>query len=1008
MTHKAEQRRSEILALLNAASNPVPLLELASDFQVDVRTIRRDIRQFASDGVGVQVLRGRRGGAVLGATSDSESAGVKTRLPLVGRQTELTSAISHLRDGDADSLGVLLVHGDAGVGKTRFLNELEYRLKPDFESAWGRCSETSQTEGLEPWNQVLRSLGAPGLIPEVSTSEGEDPLANEGRVLIAAVEQLRHAAQTPSIAFIDDFHRADSASLRLLFHLMNFGRDLPLKVVIAYRGSTEENAPVAQAMEAELAGDSAVAQLALSRLNDTDIALLVRSTDKSISPEDIEQISNQSAGIPLFVEELLAERDLGPTVRTRTLSQLISEKMNRLSHLTGRFMAMASARGRYFSPHEVGEPISLDSDRIAMVLTEAADLGIVEVDPMNRELWRFRHELIYRGVYDQIPDLEKEVLHRSWADLLTSRSPIPVMQVVEHLERSPVFTQARQLDEYRVRAGEDCIGRLAWSEGRSLFLSVLRSSPEQHLDSLNLARAHAGLGRCAYGLDLAPEAVEHFSLAFDLYVSIGMPAEAINLALIPVHGPVTKQVVELTGKALAICAPDSLQRGWLLSRSVFRARRTKKLLVDLDEANRIARIHQDKELEMWNEGRRAQFLIQSLDLATGKKHATRAVRLASRTSDLEGAMHCHHWLAAAHFRSGSLEAAFAADQESLELALRSHNRSRVNLANRGLLRDELISGAFGEASSRLEWLLNHHTVPSFGPLGALLRAWTGDTAAAVDQIDEELSKAAAKNRDLLLSSVASCAVWMMDIGVETEAYSASVAWLRRQSHPDDPFMRSHHVNLVAARGLLATQVDDKELALKTLRELDSLQFVFGGDASVPEGFVPPFSFDRIRARLLVTLGEEGKAESYFRDALESTRSAGAFAEYLLTSVDFLSSQIDSVEFTNVREPIADLEFGLELAKRLSMKSTLSALRTISRKVREMSAASFNFTQREHHVARSLVRGLRNSEIATSLFISERTVAGHVTRILSKTNSRTRAEAVAKILSSGTLGSPATG
>ncbi len=979
---------------------PTPVSRLAQELNVDVRTIRRDIRQLVNDGVEVVVERGRAGGAFLDDPKRKQP--VDRGLPFVGRTRELTNAISFLKTDKPNALSILLVSGDAGIGKTRFLTELQSGLEDVARIAWGRCSETSQTAGLAPWDQVLRSLGATGLLDENSGTQMSDPLAYEGRILRRIVNLLRLFAETPAVLFIDDFHRADSATFRVLQHLLGYGRDLPVKIVLSYRGEEEEHSSVVQAMERDLAGDAAVVQISLSPLNEDDVRSVISRTGRKISDEIVAEMYHQSAGVPLFVEELVSKLNVDPSVRTRTLSQLINEKMNRLSHLTGRFLNLASAYGREFSPSAVGGILEISHKQTSDALSEGSDLGIIETDPHSPGTWRFRHQLVHLGVYEQIRDLEKETLHALWARHLIDTNANAVAKVLEHLEKSLSLSKTKQIREYRLLAGEECVERLAWREGRSLFQSFLEEVLGDELNPLQLARAHAGLGKCAHGLDLEEQAIEQFSMAFDLYCSAGREMEAISLALIPVHGPIAEQVSDLTEKALSISEPDSLEKGQLLSRRFF-GRRGEVPISDLDEANRIARIHGDGQLETWNEGRRAQFLIQSLNIADGERVALRAARLSSTIADSEAAMHCYHWLAAAQFRSGELSKAISNDQRSLEFAFQSGNRSRMNLANRGLLRDELISGEFDGARQRLQWLLEHHVILSWDPIAAVLQTWSGESGNAIDRIDKVMTAALVGDREQVLNSAASCAVWMMDSGVETGTYSVASSWLRHQVRPVNRFMLAHYANIVAARGLLASQQADAELAKSTLHELESLPIVFGGDASLPLGFVPPFSMERIRARLLSATGEPEMALEGYERALEVTRSSGAIAEYLLSLIDYAEAILNSTRQRGLEELLVDVEVGIKLADGISMGMARDVLQKLSVQIKDAIRSGFGFTRQEHRIAEQLIEGKRNSEIAGTLFISERTVAGHVTKILAKTQSRTRAEAASKILNARLIG-----
>ena len=148
MSAKADQRRAEIKLLLETAARPVSLRSLAASLNVTVRTLQRDISQLHSNGIRINVNRGRLGGVEL---ADRHATRDVHERPFIGRRNLLEVSNTAARNSLNDGLQAVLVQGEAGIGKSRLLSELAKRLDAaDWQVAWGRCFERLDESGLWP------------------------------------------------------------------------------------------------------------------------------------------------------------------------------------------------------------------------------------------------------------------------------------------------------------------------------------------------------------------------------------------------------------------------------------------------------------------------------------------------------------------------------------------------------------------------------------------------------------------------------------------------------------------------------------------------------------------------------------------------------------------------------------------------------------------------------------------------------------------------------------------
>ena len=133
---------------------------------------------------------------------------------LIGRDAELAVLDSLAARAAAGAGGVVLVSGEPGVGKTRLAREAAGRACGAAVS-WGACRECEGAPPLWPRMQVLGSRGGATV-----TSQTADGPAARFQLFERIGHGLREsAAATPQLVVVDDLHRADEASLRLLAYL---------------------------------------------------------------------------------------------------------------------------------------------------------------------------------------------------------------------------------------------------------------------------------------------------------------------------------------------------------------------------------------------------------------------------------------------------------------------------------------------------------------------------------------------------------------------------------------------------------------------------------------------------------------------------------------------------------------------------------------------------------------------------------------------------------------------
>ena len=401
--------------------------------------------------------------------------GVETRL--VGRSRELglgREALEALRAGRG---GVLVVAGDAGIGKTRLLNELR-DLAEREGSCWleGRCVSYGESLPYWPFRDLLRGewIGAGGEEPELRVRVGLrrrleqlfDGKAQElypylGGLLEVALEReaaartselspealqwrtfevvgqlfARLSEDAPLVLALEDLHWADPTSVQLLEQLLSLAEEAPVLLVLSLR--PERDHPSWGLREhAGREFPHLLREIDLGPLGDADGELLAALVAPATLPAELERRVLEAAdGNPFFLEELVRSlADVGALVRTDdgwrfdhavevevppTVEKAILARLDRLSPAARDLVTAASALGRTFAlPLLEGVLGEVPPDS----LHELQRLGLVRQSRRwPQPEYRFRHALIQETAYRTLLAEQRTQLHRRAAEWLEER-----------------------------------------------------------------------------------------------------------------------------------------------------------------------------------------------------------------------------------------------------------------------------------------------------------------------------------------------------------------------------------------------------------------------------------------------------------------------------------------------------------------------------------------------------------------------------------------------------------
>src|SRR5581483_7419472 len=358
----------------------------------------------------------------------------------VGRAAELAVFDRLLERAKTGSGSALLVAGEAGIGKSRFVAELEARaVRADALVLAGECIELAEGElAFAPIVSALRPvIEGPG-----ATAAVEDPLRSTlaalwpslGEAVTSSREQLfeavyrvlaRQAAARPIVLIVEDLQWVDRSSRDLLAFLVRAARRDHLVAVATYRSDELHRRHPLRPFLAELERSGRAERLELEPLRRGELADQLAAISGQAPPREVvDDIVARSEGNPFFAEELLARvgADSGAEL-PRSLSEALLLRIERLSPATQQMLRTAAVIGRSADDRLLAQVCGLDEPGLADGLREAAENHVL-VPAGHGMAHAFRHALLREAMYDDALPGERLRLHAAIARALSANAEL--------------------------------------------------------------------------------------------------------------------------------------------------------------------------------------------------------------------------------------------------------------------------------------------------------------------------------------------------------------------------------------------------------------------------------------------------------------------------------------------------------------------------------------------------------------------------------------------------------
>ncbi|WP_246249187.1 ATP-binding protein [Chelativorans alearense] len=310
---------------------------------------------------------------------------------LFEREGPLEALLEAARNAAAGRGSIVLVEGEAGIGKTSLLRKFEEHVGKNHRVLWGWCEALFTPRPLGPVQDVAQSL-------DQRVGELLDQAAAPERLFPALLNALQNAKGTTVLIF-EDVHWADNATLDLVKYLGRRVALLRTTLVLSLRSD-------------EVGADHSLTHV----LGDLPSASVTRVLLEPLSPEAVKAMAEQAGrsdgdlyrvteGNPFFVTELLASSDTTPPCIPASIRDAVWSRLSRLTPMEREVLEMMSVVPGSMEPWLIRALLGGDAEA---VVDQCVARGLLRRD--GQGALTFRHELARQATLNRLsPSLQRSL-----------------------------------------------------------------------------------------------------------------------------------------------------------------------------------------------------------------------------------------------------------------------------------------------------------------------------------------------------------------------------------------------------------------------------------------------------------------------------------------------------------------------------------------------------------------------------------------------------------------------
>jgi tetratricopeptide (TPR) repeat protein len=528
----------------------------------------------------------------------------------IGREAELRRLKDHWTRDFAGRCELILVTGEAGIGKTRLVGEFARRAYVEGALVLhGRCDEDG-VGAYQPWVESLEGYAAacpatvlrqqasasgrelarllPSLrqrLPDLPLPASGDAVAERYWLFESVRDFLARISEKRRVLLVlDDLHWADRPTLLLLKHLVRAQMPAPVMIVGTYRsGELHDPNPLPETLAA-LRREQVGERMSLDGLTEPEARSMIAAWAGGDAPFSVvHTLWERTEGHPFFLREVLSnllERgaieassglaelaSLPPLAVPAGVREVVADRLRRLPPAARRVLSTAAVFGQEFAVDGLEIVCGVHGDALFALLQHAVDAQLVAESPVGVEAYRFSHALVRQTLYEQLTGPHRARVHERIAQALEAvwggtRAQHAGELAYHFLQAPPSPVALIKATEYAVLAAGHALRQLAYEEAaveyeHALHAHMLRGGNDLErcglLLALGEARLDSGDRRAARAtfrdaIELAERLGDHEHFA---RAALGLAGQLGDSATV-----IDPERIVMLERALAMIGPD--------------------------------------------------------------------------------------------------------------------------------------------------------------------------------------------------------------------------------------------------------------------------------------------------------------------------------------------------------------------------------------------------------------------------------------------------------------------
>ena len=565
--------------VLQAVLNHLANAEIAATLGISVRTVESHVSNLLT-----KFDVSSRSGLLAAVRATENTGPLRLEAPpsllrmakageFVGRLPELQQLHDEWDMVRAGAQRLVLVSGDAGIGKSRLVAEFVRQLlvNDDPLVLHGRCDEDvagpfeAVGHALAPYIRASNPASLAGELGDVAAeletiipisgirlpgipvdAARTDPNVTRLRLFDAVTRVLRHASDSsPMLLVLDDLHWAPEPTLLLLKHLMQEEALKRTLIICTLRPGDVSDALID--FLGRLRRDAMPAQIQLGGLHRLEVAQLLASDDGSAQSRDdifseslAYDIYSETRGNPLYAAELI--RSLGEGSGPKSagnadvphgVKDIVTARVRRLKQETQTLLGIAAVLGQEFDLSVLQQLAEVDDFTLLEGVEEATQAqllyDVTAASPDAVERYEFVHAIVRRAIIESLSPARVRRIHAAAGTALEQLYPqaleMRADEIAWHLVQAGQIKDRQNIVRYLTMAGRAALNSSAAEEGLRFLDQALEYIDAA--DAFDRAELWFQRGLTLRTLGRWPDSVSSLRNALDLYAEVG-DLEAIS------------------------------------------------------------------------------------------------------------------------------------------------------------------------------------------------------------------------------------------------------------------------------------------------------------------------------------------------------------------------------------------------------------------------------------------------------------------------------------------------